>query len=100
MAERKKIRKAPLPSVEDQILGVEPKIEVKTTINYEAEEILYKVTNLKVETSSPSTFNGTKIEAFIGGSNEKARDELINGAKSVITFDGDGNEAYKIEVIK
>jgi hypothetical protein len=99
MAERRKVKKVETATVEEQILGIEPKVEVKKTVDYENATRFYLVTNLKVENATPSEFDGTKIESFIGGSNAKARKELIDGAKSVITLDGDGNKAFKIEVI-
>jgi hypothetical protein len=49
--------------------------------------------------NTPSTFSGLQIESFIGCKNNEARNALINGAKEVITVDGNGKEAYKIEVI-
>lgn len=92
-------RKKPVQTDEEKILGVEPVAEKVITIDYENPNRLYKVTNLQVANSTPSTFSGAKIEAFIGCKNEKARNELIAGAKSVITVNGNGKEAYKIEVI-
>lgn len=93
-------RRKPQLTDEDKILGIEPAVEVVKTVDYENELRLYKVTNLTVANTTPSTFNGTKIEAFIGSLNSKARKELIAGAKEVVTVDRNGNEIYKIEVIK
>jgi uncharacterized protein (UPF0371 family) len=83
-----------------ELAGIEPAVEVVKTVDYESELRLYKVTNLTVANTTPSTFNGTKIEAFIGSLNSKARKELIAGAKEVVTVDRNGNEIFKIEVIK
>lgn len=85
-------------SIDDKILGIEPVVEKATIVRYEDPERLYRVTNLQIN-NTPSTFSGLKIEAFIGCKNNEARNALINGAKEVITFDGNGKEAYKIEVI-
>lgn len=101
MAERKKpiVKKKVQPTVEERLLGIEPPVETVREVDYENENVLYKVTNLKVKSSSPSVFSGNKIETFIGYKNGEARKQLINGAKKVITVDGNGNNEYKIEVI-
>ena len=86
-------------SVEDKILGIEPVEEIATIINYEDASRRYRVTNLKYEHLTPSIFTGLQIESFIGYKNAEARNALIEGAKEVITVDGNGKDAYKIEVL-
>lgn len=96
---KKVTRKPKALTPEEKILGVQPEIVTETNIDYESPERWYRVTSLLVENATPSTFNGTRIETFIGYKNAVARNALINGAKEVITVDGNDKEAYKIEVI-
>jgi hypothetical protein len=49
--------------------------------------------------NNPITVNGAIIEAFIGSKNLKAREQLKEGVKEVITYNGDKKEQYKIEVL-
>jgi hypothetical protein len=83
---------------DEKILGIQPEEKETEVVNYESIERKYKVTGLHVG-ATPVLVNGTVIETFIGSTNKVARNALINGAKEVITFDGNGKEAYKIEVI-
>ena len=105
MAEKKIIKKKPTTIVrvtqtdEDKILGIEPAEEVVKAVSYEDPTRKYKVTALH-EGATPVIVNGGVIETFIGSTNRVARQELKEGAKSVITVDGNGKQAYKIEVIK
>jgi hypothetical protein len=86
-------------SIEDKLLGIEPVAETVKIINYEDASKRYRVTNLKYENLTPSIFTGLQIESFIGYKNNQARQALIEGAKEVITVDGNGKDAYKIEVL-
>lgn len=100
MAEKRATRKiVKRQSVEEKILGVEPEIIDTKEIDYENSSQKYKVTGLH-EGATPVFINGTVIEAFIGSTNRVAREALIAGALEVITKDGNGKDAYKIEVIK
>lgn len=83
---------------EDKILGVNPVVETKKEFNYESPMVQYKVTNLVLK-NNPITVNGAIIEAFIGSKNLKAREQLKEGVKEVITYNGDKKEQYKIEVL-
>jgi hypothetical protein len=83
---------------EDKILGVNPIVETKKEFNYESPMVQYKVTNLVLK-NKPITVNGAIIEAFIGSKNLKAREQLKEGVKEVITYNGDKKEQYKIEVL-
>lgn len=83
---------------DEKILGVQTEEITSNVIDYESFEKRYKVTGLH-DGATPVFVNGTVIETFIGSTNKVARGALINGAKEVITFDGNGKEAYKIEVI-
>lgn len=83
---------------EDRILGEVPAKKIKKQFEYESPKVLYKVTNLILK-NNPITVKGTNIETFIGSSNVEARKQLLNGVKSVITYNGDKKEHYKIEVI-
>lgn len=94
----KKVTVKKVATDEDKILGNVVVDDVKTVTTYEDKSIKYKVTNLKRDNGS-NIFDGTMIETFIGCGNSEAREALINGAKEVITKDGAGREAYKIEVI-
>lgn len=85
-------------SDEDKIFGKSEKTIIKTVIDYESEDIKYKVSNLLLE-NTPTIVNGKYIEAFIGSSNIEARNALKDGKRTVITFDSNGEEAFKIEVI-
>ena len=84
---------------EEKILGVTPVEETLVNIPYEDINRKYKVTAF-IEGASPVIVNGTVIETFIGSTNRAARQALKEGAKEVITVDGNGKQAYKIEVIK
>lgn len=96
---KNRITRKVVQTEEEQILGVEPIVETVSVIDYESPERKYKVTALH-KGATPSIMNGTVIETFIGSTNREARAELINGATKVITKDGNGKDAYKIEVIK
>jgi hypothetical protein len=85
-------------SIEDKILGIEPVITEVENFNYESPEVKYQVTALR-EGSTPVVVNGTVIEAYIGSTNREVRALLKEGAKKVITKDGNGKDAYKIEVL-
>jgi late competence protein required for DNA uptake (superfamily II DNA/RNA helicase) len=91
-------KKVVTQSVEDRLLGVEPTVEVVKVVSYESPERKYRVTALH-EGATPVLVNGTVIEAFIGSTNKNIREALIAGAKEVITKDGNGKDAYKIEVL-
>lgn len=94
----KKVVEKKVATTEDKILGNVVEDVVKTVVAYEDKSIKYKVTNLKVNNGA-EIFDGTMIETFIGSNNKEARLELINGAKKVITKNGNGEDAYKIEVV-
>jgi hypothetical protein len=91
-------KKVVTQSVEDRLLGVEPTVEVVKVVSYESPERKYRVTGLH-DGATPVLVNGTVIEAFIGSTNRDIREALIAGAKEVITKDGNGKDAYKIEVL-
>ena len=84
-------------STEEQVLGIQPVSNEVKNINYESEEIFYKVTTLA--TGRQKIFRGDVIESFIGDKNDVARKALINGEKGVFTKDGKGNDILKIEVM-
>ena len=96
---KRTVTKKVTQSVEDKLLGIEPVIETVKIVNYEDASKRYRVTNLKYEDLTPSIFTGLQIESFIGCKNAEARQKLIEGAKEVITVDGNGKDAYKIEVL-
>lgn len=96
---KRAVTKKVTQSIEDKILGIEPVEEIATIVNYEDASKRYRVTNLKYENLTPSIFTGMQIESFIGYKNAEARNALIAGAKEVITVDGNGKDAYKIEVL-
>ena len=99
MAEKKATKKiVKKQSVEERILGAEPEIIDTQEIDYESPERRYKVTGLH-KGATPVFVNGTVIDTFIGVTNRQARKDLIGGALKVVTKDGNGKEAYKIEVI-
>jgi hypothetical protein len=85
-------------SDEEKILGVNAVIETKKEFNYESPAVKYRVTNL-ILNNKPITVTGEIIEAFIGSRNLKARQELKEGVKEVIAYNGDKKEQYKIEVL-
>lgn len=83
---------------EEKILGKVAEVKTVTEIKYESPEIRYKITNLTVK-NTPIIVNGDVVETFIGSGNVVQREELKQGAKEVITKDGNGKELYKIEVL-
>ena len=91
-------KKVVTQSVEDRLLGVEPTVEVVKVVSYESPERKYRVTGLH-DGATPVVVNGTVIEAYIGSTNRDVRVLLKEGAKKVITKDGNGKDAYKIEVL-
>ena len=97
METKKKTRKKTLTD-DEKILGVQPDPETTKAVNYESIDKKYKVTSF-IDGTTPVFVNGTVIETFIGSTNKNAREQLIDGAKEVITLDGNGKEAYKIEVL-
>ena len=99
MATKAKTGKKTTPeqSTEEQVLGMHPVSNEVKNINYESEEIFYKVTTLA--TGRQKIFRGDVIESFIGDKNDIARKALKNGEKVVFTKDGKGNNMFKIEVM-
>ena len=97
MATKKRVTTKKLTD-DEKILGVQTEEITSNVIDYESFEKRYKVTGLH-DGATPVFVNGTVIETFIGSTNRSVREQLIDGAKEVITFDGNGKEAYKIEVI-
>ena len=85
-------------SDEEKIMGVNPVVETKKEFNYESPKVRYRVKNL-ILNNNPITVTGDIIEAFIGSSNITAREQLKEGVKEVITYNGDKKEQYKIEVL-
>lgn len=85
-------------SIEDKILGIEPVVTEVENFNYESPEVRYQVTALH-DGATPVVVNGTVIEAYIGSTNRDIRTLLKEGAKTVVTKDGNGKDAYKIEVL-
>lgn len=85
-------------SIEDKILGIEPVVTEVENFDYENPSVRYQVTALH-DGATPVVVNGTVIEAYIGSTNRDIRILLKEGAKKVITKDGNGNDAYKIEVL-
>lgn len=83
---------------EEKILGKVAEVKTVTEIKYESPEIQYKITNLAVK-NNPIIISGDVVETFIGSGNVVQREALKQGAKEVITKDGNGRELYKIEVI-
>ena len=85
-------------SIEDKILGIEPVVTEVESFDYESPSVRYQVTALH-DGATPVVVNGTVIEAYIGSTNREVRILLKEGAKKVITKDGNGKDAYKIEVL-
>lgn len=83
---------------EEKILGVSPTVETKKEFNYESPTVQYKVSNLILK-NNPVIVSGAVVEAFIGSNNIDARMKLKSGVKSVITYNGNKEEQYKIEVL-
>lgn len=83
---------------EEKIFGEQAETVTIETYDYENKNVKYRVTALH-EGATPVIVNGTVIETFIGCTNKPAREKLIAGAKKVVTVDGNGKDAYKIEVI-
>jgi hypothetical protein len=96
---KSRITRKVVQTEEEQILGIEPIVEAVSVIDYESPERKYKVTGLH-EGTTPVFVNGTVIETFIGSTNRDVREKLREGAKKVTTKDGNGKDAYIIEVIK
>lgn len=95
---KRTVTKKVTQSIEDKILGIEPVVTEVENFNYEALEVKYQVTALH-DGATPVVVNGTVIEAYIGSTNRDVRVLLKEGAKKVITKDGNGKNAYKIEVL-
>ena len=95
---KRTVTKKVTQSIEDKILGIEPVVTEVESFDYESPSVRYQVTALH-DGATPVVVNGTVIEAFIGSTNRDIREALIAGAKEVITKDGNGNDAYKIEVL-
>ena len=95
---KRTVTKKVTQSIEDKILGIEPVVTEVENFNYEAPEVKYQVTALH-DGATPVIVNGTVIEAYIGSTNRDVRVLLKEGAKKVITKDGNGKDAYKIEVL-
>lgn len=85
-------------SDEDKIFGKKSETVVKKVFNYEDENRLYKVFNLKLN-NGYTIVTGDVVETFIGHKNLEARKELKEGAKKVTTYNADGKEQYRIEVL-
>lgn len=94
---KKKIEVENISPVE-KILGKKPAVVETEIIDYESPKARYRVTNLAVN-NAPIIVRGDVIESFIGAKNSEARENLINGAKKVVTYDIMGNSQFKIEVI-
>ena len=73
-------------SDEDKILGKKIKPKTEKFIDYENPDLKYRITNLIVN-NNPVIVDGSVIEGFIGGYNDKARTDLQKGAKSVTVYD-------------
>lgn len=84
---------------EDKILGKQKDDTVSLNIDYESPKRKYRITNLVVK-NNPVIVTGDVIETFIGCKNKEARQDLIDGMTKVITKDIQGEDLYKIEVIR
>lgn len=85
-------------TTEDLVLGNAPIETVRNVVSYEDPSIMYKVTNLKND--NVIECDGSLVETFIGSNNLAARQDLIDGVKSVITKDYNKKDEYKIEVVE
>ncbi len=94
----KKIIEKKTATTEDLVLGNETEVVEKIVVCYEAPEVQYRVTNLKVN-NNPVVVTGDVIEAFLGAYNKEAREALKGGAKTVIAKDYHKNDEYRIEVL-
>lgn len=101
---KKKITKKVTPSVEDKILNdAKDVIVTKEVYDVFNKNVAYKVTNLQLK-NKPSYMSGSMIEQFFGSDNQKAKEELLTGAKSVIIYEENIENGlvplYKLEVIE
>lgn len=85
------------PTIEEQILGAKDEVKIKKVVDYTSRKRIYKIFN--VLKNRTYTLDGLEIGAILG-INEKARNELKEGAKKISICDAKGNELYKIEVVK
>ena len=84
------------PSDAELIRGADEEVKTVKVVNYTAQSVLYKVTNIK--RNRVYTLNGVQIGAILGMNND-ARKQLKEGVKKVVVKNRNNEELYKIEVL-
>lgn len=93
----KVVEETVIPSQEERILGKQETIKVVKVVDYTAQDVRYKVENVKKQRTYE--LNGYEIGAILG-CNEDVKTKLKAGEKKVTISNFKGDEIlYNIEVL-